>query len=209
MDVITIEAKPREAGRSAARAARREGLVPCILYGHHVEPVTFKVPELSLRPLIYTTETHRIAIKIDGSSFDCIMKDVDLHPVTDVPIHADFQVLRADEKITLKVPVHLIGTPVGQIQQGGETAVVLHELTVSCLPGDIPAAIDIEIEHLSIGDSIHVSDVSVPGITIHESPDATIVTVAAPRVEVVEEAEVDLEGTETVDTAEADSDEEL
>lgn len=209
MDVITIEAQARQTGKGAARAARQQGLVPGIVYGHNVEPVTFQVPELALRPLIHGQDAHRIALKLDGKRFDCIMKDIDFHPVTDRPIHVDFQVLRAGEKITLSVPVHFIGTPIGQTQQGGDTNFIVHELTLTSLPKDIPSAIQVDVTNLSIGESIHLADVNVPNVTFQDPPEKTLVTVLAPRVEEEVEApvagEVELEGTEEVDTTESES----
>jgi large subunit ribosomal protein L25 len=202
MDVITIEARPREAGKKAARSARREGWVPCVLYGHHVEPVAFQVPELTLKPLIYTAETHRVSLKVDGSQWDCILKDLDFDPVTDKPIHADFQALQAGEKITLTVPVHFTGTAVGQIQQGGDVNFVVHELQIRCLPQDIPASIDVDITNLSIGDSIHIRDISVANVEFIDTEDKTLVTVLAPRVEAAEPVEEAISGEEGATAAE-------
>jgi large subunit ribosomal protein L25 len=105
MDVITLDARPRGAGKKAARAVRREGYVPCVLYGHHAEPVAFAVEEKSLKPLIYTHETHLVRVTVDGGAWECILKEIAFHPVTDRPLHADFQVLQAGEKVTLAVPI--------------------------------------------------------------------------------------------------------
>ena len=118
MNAITLEATTREVGTKASRALRRTGNVPCVLYGHNVEPVTFQVPELALRPLIYTDEFHQVELIIDGQQWTCMMKDIDFHPVSDRPIHADFQVLKRGEKITVVVPVQLTGTPLGKLEGG-------------------------------------------------------------------------------------------
>lgn len=208
MDAITIDAKPRETGKKAAKAVRNAGMVPCILYGRHQEPVTFQVPQLTLKPLIYTAETHRVTLKVDGGQWDCILKDMAFDPVTDVPIHADFQALQAGEKITLTVPVRYIGTPVGQIQSGGETNVVAHELHIRCLPQDIPASIDVDITHLAIGDSIHTRDLNLPNLEFVDGDDMTLVTVASPRVEAAEPVEAALAEGETAETGEGTSEEE-
>ena len=180
MEAITIQAAPREAGKKAARRARREGNVPCVLYGRHAEPVAFEVPELSLKPLIYTSELHVVHIEVGEQAWDCVMKAVDFHPVTDRPIHADFMVLQRGEALTLTVPVQFHGTPIGQ-KEGGDTQKLVHELQIHCLPKDIPSHLDVEIGHLAIGDSIHVRDLDLPGITIAESPDKTVVSVVPPR----------------------------
>ncbi|HUF08136.1 MAG TPA: 50S ribosomal protein L25 [Rhodothermales bacterium] len=181
MDAITLEAKRRDVGKKSARRIRRTGNVPCVLYGHRTEPVAFELPELSVKALIYTTETHVVNIKVDGKQWNCIMKSADLHPVTDRPIHADFQVLEKGEKITLMVPIQFHGTPVGQ-RDGGDTQIIIHEIEVRCLPQDIPSHIDVDISEMAIGDSIHIQDLDTQGIEILGREEQTIVTVLQPRV---------------------------
>jgi large subunit ribosomal protein L25 len=199
MDVITLDAQPREAGKRAARAARRVGDVPCILYGHHVEPVAFQVSEKSLTPLIYTHETHLITVNLDSNSWECVVKDIAFHPVTDRPLHADFQVLQAGERVTLSVPVQYLGTPVGQTE-GGRTTYIVNELEVSCLPKHIPSHIDVDVSAVGIGDTIHVSDLHFPNLEIHSPEDQILMTILKPRTleepTTVEEA---LEGEETLE----------
>ena len=192
MEAIILEAQERGVGKKAARSVRRAGNVPCILYGHHAEPVAFQVPEASLKHLIYTTETHIVNVKLDGNEWNCILKEADLHPVTDRPIHADFLVLEEGEMVTLIVPVRFHGTPVGQ-KEGGNTQVVLHELEVRCLPKDIPSHIDVDISELTIGDAIHIADLSVEGAELLGRPEQTVVTVVPPRaIEVEEEPELEV-----------------
>lgn len=193
MEAITLEAQDRDVGKKATRAVRRAGNVPCVLYGHHTDSVSFQIPEASLKQLIYTTETHVVNVKLDGKEYSCILKDADLHPVTDRPIHADFLVLEAGEMVTLVVPVRYHGTPLGQ-KEGGNTQVILHEIEVRCLPQDIPAHIEVDIAGLNIGDAIHIEDLEVEGAEIIGRPEQTVVTVVAPRaLEEVEEEEEELE----------------
>lgn len=187
MATITIEAQLRETGKRTARAIRRQGGVPCILYGHHVAPIPFQVTELQLRPLIYTTETHLVKLQLNGKTWDCILKDVAFHPVTDRPIHADFQVLQQAEKITVTVPVQIVGTAIG-VQRGGVLQIVTHELEVTCLPKDIPAHIDIDVTSLDIGDAVHVGDLQFEGLEFEDAPDQTVVVIAAGQVGGAEES---------------------
>ena len=216
MDVLKIDAQARETGKKAARQARRNGLVPCVLYGSQTEPVAFQVPQLSLRPLIYTDQTHRVSIEMNGDAWDCIMKAIDFHPVTDLPIHADFQVLQEGEKVTLTVPVQFIGTAVGQVDEGGDIQYVVTELEVSCLPKDIPSHIEVDVSALHVGDSLHVSDLDVPEVDFSAAPERTIVTVVPPRVEEEPEEEEGLllaegeeaEAVEGEEAEEADEEEE-
>jgi len=206
MDVITLEAQSREAGRKTARATRRAGNVPCILYGHRVETVAFQVSEKSLHPLIYTQETHLITVTIDSNSWKCVVKDIAFHPITDRPMHADFQVLKEGEKVTLSVPVRYLGTAIGHTQ-GGRLSFMLHELEVSCLPKDIPSYIDVDITEVSIGDAIHVGELEIEKVDIHAPDDQVLMTVIKPRV-VVEEVALDEEGEEGVEGEEAADEEE-
>lgn len=209
MEAITIKADTRAVGTKAARAVRRDGNVPCVLYGHHVEPVAFQVPELALKPLIYTAELHVVHLEVEGQAWDCVMKDIVFHPITDRPIHADFQALQRGELVTLTVPVQFHGTPQGQ-KEGGDTQYIVHELEVRCLPKDIPSHIDVEVGHLNIGDAIHVGDLSVENLEFVASNDRTVVTVVPPRggLGALDEEEeggldVDLEAGETEEETEA------
>ena len=191
MEVLTLEAEPRTPGKSQARNARREEKVPCVLYGRDTDPVSFTVPELAMRPLIFTNETHRVSVEVDGDSWECILKTVDFHPVTDFPIHADFQVLTEGQELTLTVPVRYVGTPMGQTE-GGDTQYVLTEIDVRCMPKDIPTHIEVNVEELEIGDSIHVRDLEKEGLEFAAAPEQTLVTVVPPVVEEIEEPEPEM-----------------
>jgi large subunit ribosomal protein L25 len=188
MDIFKLEAKPREVGKKATRAVRRNQEVPCVLYGHNVEPVAFSTPETALNPLVFTSEMHLVQVTLDGKSWPCIVKNIDFHPVSDRPIHADFQVLLEGETLTLVLPIRYLGTPVGK-REGGEVRAVLHELEVSVLPKNIPSHIDVDVSDLDIGGAIHVGDLDLPGIEILAPADQTLITVLAPRAEVAEEEE--------------------
>ncbi len=191
MNAITLEATTREVGTKASRALRRTGNVPCVLYGHNVEPVTFQVPELALRPLIYTDEFHQVELIIDGQQWTCMMKDIDFHPVSDRPIHADFQVLKRGEKITVVVPVQLTGTPLGKLE-GGIVESYVHELEIECIPRDIPGHIEVDISKLKIGEALYISDITLPGVEFLASEDQLIVSIVAPREEEPEEEEEEI-----------------
>ncbi len=196
MEKITLAAKTRTPGKGTARAARREEEVPCVLYGHGFEPVIFQVTERDLLPLIYTDEFHRVQVKIGRKAHDCVLKTVDFHPVSDRPMHADFQVLTAGEAITLTVPIRYTGTSIGQ-RDGGRVQTFFHELEITCLPKDIPDHIEVDISQLQIGGTIHLSDVAAEGLNFGAAPDTLLYSVMAPRVEVEEEvAEGLVEGEE-------------
>jgi len=181
MDATVIEAQPRETGSTAARDIRQNNHVPCILYGPAVESTPLQVPIPALNKLIHGRTAPVAEVDLNGDTYNCILKDFDLHPITDRPIHADFQALEDGRKVTLTVPIHYQGVPLGQ-QNGGDTQMIVRELTISVLPENIPAQIDIAIEDLAIGDSIHVYDLDVD-YDIKMAPGQTLITVVAPHIE--------------------------
>lgn len=183
MEFTTIDASPRGVGKKAARQIRREGNVPCVLYGHHAEPVAFSMPAFGLHQLVRSEETHLVKIDLGGNSWECILKDIVYHPVSDEPIHADFQVLQRGEKITVNVPIRFTGTPKGQVE-GGVTQHVLNELEVICLPKDIPGHIDLDITGLNIGESLHIRDLKFDTLEFTGAASQTIIAILAPRVAV-------------------------
>jgi large subunit ribosomal protein L25 len=195
MDTIPLEAASRETGKKATKAVRNNNNVPCILYGPDTDPVPFQVSINDLNRLIYQRTTPILSIEVDGESWNCIMKEYDLHPVTDRPIHADFQVLTEGRPITLTVPIRYDGIPQGQ-KEGGDTQYNFREVRVRCLPGDIPDEIRVNVEDLEVGDSLHFYDLEVEGVEFQVRPEQTIVTVVAPRLEVLPEDEEEEEVAE-------------
>lgn len=193
MQTLTLNVQPRELGKKAVKAVRREGRVPCVLYGSHTEPVHFSVPVLDLRPLVHTSETYIVVVEMDGEEYECIVKTVDFHPVSDMPIHLDFQALTRGEAITVTIPIRLEGMAAG-VKDGGNLSQPLYELEIRCMPKDIPGHISVDVSDLNIGDSLHVSDIELgEAIELLTDPARTLVNVAAPRVEVEPEVEEALE----------------
>ena len=202
MEAIKLEATSRELGKKATKAVRNRGNVPCVLYGHDLAPVHFEVAELSLRPLVYTSETHVVDLNIGDESWSCILRSIDFNPVTDAPSHVDFQLLHAGEMIRVMVPIKFNGVPVGQIE-GGVTQIVLTELETECLPKDIRGHIDVDISHMQIGDTMHVSDLDLDPLVILTNENQTMVTVAGAVQEIEEEVDELLgEGEEGADDSE-------
>ena len=200
MDPITLNAHPRDTGSKAARDIRNDNDVPCILYGRDTEPVPFRVDVNDMNKLIFGRTSPVIEVSMNGDTWKTILKDFDLHPITDRPQHADFQVLQEGRRVTLTVPINYTGIPVGQ-QEGGDTQIIIRQLTISVLPENIPSEIDVEIADLEIGDSIHVYDLDT-SYDVKMAPAQTLVTVVAPHLESVtapgeeEEVEEEVEGEE-------------
>jgi len=188
MNIISINAQARTPGKATARAARRDGNVPCVLYGRHVDSHSFVTSERSLHPLIFTNRTHIVNVSLGEDSWECIVKDIAYHPVTDRPMHVDFQALQAGEKVTLTVPLNFIGVSVGQ-SKGGHPNYVLNELSVTCFPRDIPTQIDIDITDVEIGGSIYLRDLTEDTLEFSAPQDQILMSIVRPRVQ--EEDEVD------------------
>jgi len=203
MEVITLEAKAREAGKSQARAARKAEEVPCVLYGHGEEPRAFQVPELAMRDLIYTDKFHRVNVVIDGATYDCVLKDYQMDPVSDRIIHADFIVLHPGEKVKIKVPVHFEGTARG-VRNGGIQQEFIHKIAIKCLPENILESFTVDVTNLRIGQRILVRDMENEGLQILANPDSPLVSIRRPRqLIVLDDDEDEEEGGEAESGAEA------
>jgi large subunit ribosomal protein L25 len=152
--------------------------------------VPFHVAAADLHRLVFTGERNRVELRIGKDSYDCILKEVDFNPTTDMPIHADFQMLREGVTIELSVPVQYVGKAKGQLE-GGDLDFLVHELEIETLPKNMPDHLTVDISGLNIGDTIHVSDLTFEGITVVTPPSQSLVTCFVRRVveEVVEEVE--------------------
>jgi large subunit ribosomal protein L25 len=182
MSEILLEAQIRKDLNKKAKNVRKAGLIPGIYYGHGELNIPVQTTLTNLRPIIYTKDTHIISLKLDdGSQHTCIVRDIQFDPVTDGVMHFDLLALKADEKVTIEVPIVLKGTAKG-VKEGGMVQHALHKLEVRCLPRYIPENISIDISDLAIGDSVHVKDITLAEIEILESEETTIVGVIPPTV---------------------------
>lgn len=188
MQEITLEAEIRNDRGKQSRRLRREGKIPGVFYLHGEDNITVAVPEKSLHQLIQTAETHIINLRLnDGRAKNCILRDVQFDPITDRPLHVDFQGLRADEKLTLEIPVVIVGGIPKGVREGGVLQHVMHKLRISCLPKDIPQHVEVNAEELAINHSIHVRDIAVANVTVLDGPNNTVVAVIPPTIEKVAE----------------------
>lgn len=183
---VQLTAQPRDGrGKAQARKLRREGRVPAVIYGHGDETHTLSLSAQELEKLLssISVENTIIDLAVEGTATTpALIREVQYHPARKLVLHVDFLQIHAGEKIHLEVPIRLHGTPIGVRDNGGILQEVLRELHVECLPRDIPEAIDLDIDSLDVGDVIHVSDVSAPGVKILNDPDIVLVTVVAPTV---------------------------
>jgi large subunit ribosomal protein L25 len=164
------------------------------------EAIAFSAPEVDLNPLIYTSDTHLIHLKIDDQEqLDCIVKDVQFDPVTDRLVHIDFMGITYGQVLQLQIPVILLGTPEG-VKQGGLMQHFIHKLDVECLPKNIPENLEVDVSKLLIGDAIHVRDLEYENVKILNPEDAAVVAVTVTKIAVeeeeVEEEEIEAEAAE-------------
>ncbi|MDH3498261.1 MAG: 50S ribosomal protein L25/general stress protein Ctc [Gemmatimonadota bacterium] len=183
---ITLDAERRTGtGKGAARQLRLGGRIPAIIYGHGREPEALSLSATAFeRALIgRDAESTVIDLTIGDASVKALIREVQRHPVQPKIMHVDFYEIRAGEKVSLEVPIHLIGSPDGVRNGGGVLDQVLRDLEILVLPTDIPDRLDVDVTALRIGQSLHVSDLTIPNAEILTDADATVCTVVAPRVE--------------------------
>jgi len=177
-------------GKGVARKLRAAGRVPAVLYGVGVESTALSVDAKDLFHLLHTGAGTNVLVdlEVDGNAHLALPRDVQRDHIRGRYVHVDFLAVRADAKITLSVPVRVIGESPG-VKLGGVLEHHLWDLQVECLPADVPDAIDADISTLEeIGTSLKVADLPVPeGVTILTSPDESVVAVQQPQAPVVEE----------------------
>jgi large subunit ribosomal protein L25 len=185
-------------GKGAARKARAAGKVPAVLYGPEIEAQRLAVDALELWHALHTDAGTNVLInlQLDGDTFLTMPREVQRDIVRGTLLHVDFLRIRRDVAIEVDVPIHLVGESHG-VKEGGVVEHHLWELRVECLPTDVPESVEADISDLGIGDSLHVSDIKVPGnVTVVSSPEETLVSVVPPPVLVVEPTPEELEAAE-------------
>jgi large subunit ribosomal protein L25 len=199
-------------GKGAARALRRQGLIPAVLYGPATASIALSVSAMDLERIYGESGAENVILNLiieNGGAHNrtAMFKEVQISPVTREYLHVDFYEVSLEKEITVKVQVEPVGKCKG-VENGGFLQLIRHELDVSCLPGDIPSKIEVDVSHLDIGDSLHVEEID-PGekVTLLYDNNFTVVAVAAPTVEEEEVAEEELEEAEEI-PAEAEAEEE-
>jgi len=174
-------------GTKYAIRLRREGLVPCVVYGGE-DPIHFSTNSTSFRTLAYTPDVYAVTINLEGSkSVKAVMTDIQFHPVTDAILHVDFMELVDGKAVQVDIPIALIGASRG-VKNGGRLKQNLRKLAIKALPKNMPAHIEVDITELRIGFSIKVEDLSKSGdFEFINSGGAVIVSVATSRKVVAED----------------------
>jgi large subunit ribosomal protein L25 len=192
-DQLTLSAETRErAGKGASRAMRREGRVPAVVYGNKEEPLAIHVEEKALMKMLNTGHFMNSVVMIDvasGGTARTLPKDVQFHPVTDRPLHVDFLRISEHSQVHVNVPIRFTDEEECRgIKRGGVLNAVRHELELVCDAAEIPDEIEISLKGLNIGDSLHISAVTLPkgvesAITDRDFTIATIVPSSGAQLE--------------------------
>lgn len=185
---VSLAAQPRSgSGKSAARALRRAGRIPAVVYGHHVPSESLSLDGHELERLLasISTENTLIDLSVDGgNSRSVLIREVQTHPVRPDVLHVDFYQVTAGEKLRLGVPIRFVGIPVGVRDEGGILHEDLREVEVECLPRDIPEAVELDISELAVGESVYVRDLRLPKGEIMNDADLAVCSVVLPRAAV-------------------------
>ena len=204
MKTASLSGSPREGvGKKDAAGLRAKGQVPGVLYGGS-EQVHFHVNEVQLNKLVFTPDTFRFQFEVGGTTYDCVIQDIQFHPVTDRIVHIDLLQIFPDKPIRVKLPVSTEGASVG-VRNGGRLHVVYRRLPVVGLADQIPETVMVDISDLDIGDSIRVGQMSVEGCQIPLNESAVILGVRRTRAAMSAAAgeEEGAEGAEVAEGAEA------
>ena len=215
-ETYELKAEARDnVGKGAARATRREGRVPAVIYGDKKQPVSISLPykeiDMKIRAGGFLTTVATIDVK--GDKIRVIPKDYQLDPVRDFPLHVDFLRITKGAKLTLEIPVHFVNEEESPgLERGGVLNVVRHTVELEVPNDAIPEALIADLTGLDIGDGIHISNITLPegAVPTITDRDFTIATIAAPAVlaaedEEAEEAEEGAEGEEGGEEADESS----
>ena len=185
-EINVIGQKRTETGKKASKELRKEGLIPCNLYGEAKDEnglpkaLSFSVPMKELRKIVYTPHIYVINLVIDGENHTSVMKELQFHPVTDALLHIDFYEVNDQKPITIGIPVKLTGLAQG-VRDGGRMNLSVRKLNVTAKYQDIPEHLDIDVTSMKIGKSIKVGELQFDGLELATSKDVVVCSIKATR----------------------------
>lgn len=187
MREISLNGQKRtETGKKASKLLRKEGLIPCNIYGEKKdanglpEAFAFVVPMSELRKAVYTPHVYVVNLNIDGTEHKAIIKELQFHPTTDAVLHADFYEINETKPITIGIPVNLTGHAQG-VRDGGKLQLQIRKINVTAPYKSIPEKLDIDVTELELGKSIKVGSLSFEGLEIATSKEVIVCSVRATR----------------------------
>ena len=174
MKSITIKGSERESvGKVSTKALRNAGAVPCVLYGGD-QPVHFSADEAAFKNLVYTPNAHTVVIEVgNGKSYNAVLQDIQVHPVSDKILHLDFYQLFDNKEVTMEVPVRIVGTSPG-VLLGGVLRLNQRKLKVKALPANLPDFLDADISSMEMGNKLYVTKLASDKYKLLH-PDNTVV----------------------------------
>lgn len=192
MEKLELKVQPRNILGKNVKTLRRAGLTPVHLFGRDMEPVALQTESPNLEKLVTRAGTsHVVALAVaDAKPHAVLVREVQRHPLTGRLVHVDFYALKATEKIKLEMPIRFVGEPAAIKNKKGLLLQNVRSLEIECLPGDIPASIEVDVTALALpGDSIHVEDLKeIKGVTILRNPKDVIAKIEEIKIEVEEKA---------------------
>ena len=180
MKKVSISGSLREnVGKKDAKKNRREGNIPCVIYGGEKQ-IHFFTNEIKFDKIIFTPEVTLINVDVDGTVYPTILQEVQYHPVTDKVLHADFLEIVPGKEITIGMPVVLVGNSPG-VLSGGQMIKKMHKIRLKGLAENLPDNVEVDISKLVIGGSIKIKDVEFVNLTTIDPPNSVIVRVKTSR----------------------------
>ncbi len=206
MEMLQIEAKKRsDFGTRATKKLRREGQLPCVLYGQGEDSLSIVLSEMDVKTF-FRQQGRIMHLSVEGVEERAILRDIQYDSMGNNIIHLDLLRIRLDEVISIRVAVNIVGIAKG-IEEGGIMQILRNDIQVKCLPTQIPQAIDVDVAELGIQEALHLKDVHFPeGVELDEEPEYTVVSIVSKTVEPEPEAVED--GEELGEGEEADGGEE-
>ena len=199
MATVSLNADARDSkGKGAARSLRSQGQVPAVIYGHGRDPQPLALNARDLDKMLshIQAESTVIEVTVGGHTAKTLIREIQRHPIKRQILHVDFQALVAGEKVTVSIPIVLLGIPEGVRLEGGVLDQTLREIEIEVDPSNIPDHVEYDVTNMVIGDSVHISDLKVPeGVEVIDDPETSVAVLAAPRA-VIEETPAVAEAVE-------------
>ena len=174
MKTVSLTGTSREiTKKSVINALRRDGFVPCVIYGNNVKNIHFTLTERDLQQVLNTPNSYIIELNIDGATHKAIYHAAQFHPVTDEPIHIDFLAVSDKKPVVINIPISIVGNSEG-VREGGKLILATRKVRVSANINKLPDSIEVDISKLKIGKSIYAEDINLEGVTL-VTPKNTII----------------------------------
>ena len=187
MKEIQVKGQKRtDSGKKAAKLLRKQGLIPCNLYGEakdengQPKAMSIAVPMSELRKVVYTPHIYVVNLDLDGEHHTAVLKELQFHPVTDALLHIDFFEINEAKPLTIGIPVKLVGLAPG-VRDGGRMSLIVRKINVTAPYQQIPEVLEIDVTSMTIGKSKKVADLSFPGLEIATSKEVVVCTVKMTR----------------------------